>query len=180
LRIVSGADFLAEPVQAPWNFSDLERLHTAVGVKCARQEELGGVQCRKGCFHCCRRIPTLLPVEYAFLSESLLGMVGLGQAGLESELHPGEPLCGLLAGDGSCGIYGWRPLICRTHGFLHITEQGLDHCPWNFADLEEVDGDLPFQLEDLHETLLRVNVHFLRRSYPSVWTDLAQARIRFQ
>jgi len=43
-----------------------------------------------------------------------------------------------------------------------------------------VDCDLPFQLEDLHETLLRVNVLFLRRSYPSVWTDLAQVRIRFQ
>ena len=99
---------------------------------------------------------------------------------LRSELHPGESLCGHLVGDGSCGIYEVRPLICRTHGFLHLSEDGLDHCPWNFQELEEVDEDLPFRLEHLHETLLRVNLAFLRKSYPERWKDLAEVRIEFQ
>ena len=42
-------------------------------------------------------------------------------SGLESLLHPGELLCDRLAADGSCGIYPSRPLICRTHGFLHLS-----------------------------------------------------------
>jgi len=101
-------------------------------------------------------------------------------SGLESLLHPGELLCDHLAGDGSCGIYASRPLICRTHGFLHLSDDGLDHCPWNFQELEEVDEDLPFRLESLHETLLRVNLAFLQRSYPTRWKELAEVRIRFQ
>lgn len=99
---------------------------------------------------------------------------------LRSLLHPDEPLCDRLAADGSCRIYPVRPLICRTHGFLHLSEEGLDHCPWNFVELEEVDEDLPFRLESLHGTLLRVNLAFLHRSYPKRWKELAQARIRFQ
>jgi len=176
LRIVSAADFLAEPIRTPWDFTDLERLHRAVEEKAARQRTLGGIQCRKGCHHCCRRIESLFPVEFALLA----GVRESTPASLASLLHPDEPLCGHLVEDGSCGIYDLRPLICRTHGFLHLSEAGLDHCPWNFEDLEEVDEDLPFQLEDLHGTLSRVNIHFLRRSYPSRWKELAQVRIRFQ
>jgi Fe-S-cluster containining protein len=160
----------------PWDFTDLVRLHAAVGEKCSRQEALGGIQCRKGCYHCCRRIASLFPVEFAHLG----GDREFPPGPLESRLHPGEALCGHLAPDGSCGIYDRRPLICRTHGFLHLSEAGLDHCPWNFEDLDEVDEDLPFHLEDLHETLSRVNILFLRRSYPTRWKELAQVRIRFQ
>ena len=220
LRILSGSEFLANAPDAPWDFSDLSRLHGAVDEKCQKQEALGGVACRKGCHHCCRQIPTLLPVEYAFLvrnqedlsvrPEPVEGPVSgriplvsvLRQAQHErlddflsgspegsrsasgvllcSELHPGEPLCGHLESDGSCRIYGFRPLICRTHGFLHLSEEGLDHCPWNFQQLEEVDEDLPFRLETLHDTLLRVNLAFLRKSYATRWKDLAEVRIQFQ
>jgi len=135
--------------------------------------------CRKGCHHCCRRIPTVLPVEFAFLVRET-DPIPTSNSGLESLLHPGELLCDRLAADGSCQIYPSRPLICRTHGFLHLSEDGLDHCPWNFQELEEVDEDLPFRLESLHETLLRVNLAFLRKSYPTRWKDLAEVRIRFQ
>ena len=206
LVILTGPEFLARPAGSPWDFTDLARLHSAVDEKCRAQEALGPMACRKGCHHCCRRIPTVLPVEYAFIArnqeepetvrpEALEGRTEpvdsvrtsrrlrlLSTSGVElrSLLHPGELLCGHLEGDGSCGIYGFRPLICRTHGFLHLSEEGLDHCPWNFQGLEEVDEDLPFRLESLSETLLRVNLSFLRKSYPRSWMELAQARIRFQ
>ena len=145
--------------------------------KCRAQESLGTMACRKGCHHCCRRIATLLPVEFAFLAGS--GAAGAA-SDLESLLHPGEPLCGLLDAQGSCTAYAWRPLICRTHGYLLLSEEGIDHCPWNFQDLEEVDEDHPFRLENLHETLLRVNLGFLRRSWPARWKELAEVRIEFQ
>lgn len=133
--------------------------------------------CRKGCHHCCRRIETLLPVEIIYLgAKTSCG----GGSGLESQLHPGEALCGLLGPDGSCGAYSLRPLICRTHGHLLMTTEGLDHCPWNFEDLEEVDESLVFSLENLHETLLRINLAFLRRAFPERWRELAQVRVLFQ
>jgi len=99
---------------------------------------------------------------------------------LRSDLHPGEPLCGLLDAQGSCTAYVHRPLICRTHGYLLLSDEGIDHCPWNFEDLEEVDEDHPFRLENLHQTLLQVNLAFLRRSWPDRWRELAEVRIQFQ
>lgn len=118
----------------------------------------------------------MLPVEFAYLSSPLEA----AESGLASALHPAEPLCGLLDPDGSCRDYARRPLVCRTHGWLILSSEGLDHCPWNFQDLEEVDESLPFSLESLHETVLRVNLAFLRRSYPDAWRSLAAMRIRFQ
>lgn len=37
-----------------------------------------------------------------------------------------------------------------------------------------------FRLENLHETLLRLNLAFLQRSYPSRWRELAGFRVEFQ
>lgn len=145
--------------------------------KCRIQDGLGSLACRKGCHHCCRRIETLLPVEIAYLGT---GAWPQADHGLESEIHPGEPLCGLLAADGSCGAYALRPLICRTHGYLLLTQEGIDHCPWNFEDLEEVDESAVFSMENLHQTLLRINLAFLRRSFPENWRELAQVRVLFQ
>lgn len=120
-------------------------------------------------------------MEYAYLaSEASRSAGGTGSVGLESILHPGEPLCGLLDDRGLCSAYPRRPVICRTHGFLLLSDEGLDHCPWNFEDLEEIEEDVPFRLDALHETLLRVNLAFLRRSFPDSWRELAEVRVRFQ
>ena len=37
-----------------------------------------------------------------------------------------------------------------------------------------------FRLENLHETLLRLNLAFLQHSYPANFARLAGVRIRFQ
>lgn len=198
LEILSGAAFDALVPEVPWDFSGFEKLLEAVEARCALQErELGGqIACRAGCHHCCRRIPSILPVEWAWIRACmpnrsvrpeegsagvrLEGRAVSGGSHLRSELHPGEPLCGLLDAGGLCSIYAARPLICRTHGLLILSEEGLDHCPWNFGDLEEVDENLVFRLENLHETLLKLNLAFLRRSYPAGFARLAAARIEFQ
>lgn len=176
VRLLEPGEFRALPKAVDWEFSDLERLHAAIQAKCALQEQLPGLACRKGCHHCCRRIPSLLPVEFAYLAHATANEDG----GLRSELHPGEALCGLLDAQGACRFYDLRPVVCRTHGLLILSEAGLDHCPWNFQELEEIDESLPFSLESLHETSLRVNLSFLRRSYPDSWRDLAAVRVIFQ
>ena len=185
LRILAPSAFEAIAPEVPWDFSGFEKLLAAVESRCTLQErELGAqIACRAGCHHCCRRIPSILPVEWAWIRASELekgagGSVGGGA--LRSEIHPGEPLCAFLDAAGLCGIYGARPLICRTHGMLILSDEGLDHCPWNFQDLEEVDEEIVFRLENLHETLLRLNLAFLRASYPSDFAQLAGIRIEFQ
>lgn len=177
LEVISSEDFLGIPRSAPWDFSQLRRLHEAIEAKAAAQEATGGLVCRAGCHHCCRRIPTLLPVEWAFLSEA--GISG-GATALESDLHPQEPLCSGLDASGLCTIYPLRPVTCRTHGLLLLSREGIDHCPWNFQDLEEVDEDLPFRLESLTESLVRVNLAFLAVSYPGRRAELAGCRVEFQ
>lgn len=100
--------------------------------------------------------------------------------GRPSEIHPGEPMCERLEADGTCAVYEHRPVVCRTHGHLLVTEEGgVDHCPLNFETLEEIDADDAFRLEDLHGTLLRVNMDFVKRSWPDRFAELARLRVRF-
>jgi uncharacterized protein len=185
IQILSSGDFEALVPDVPWDFTGFGKLLAAVDAKCAKQESALAEQiaCKAGCHHCCRRIPSILPVEWAWIQasgfEASSGSPSGGHA-LRSELHPGEPLCDHLDPRGYCSIYAARPLICRTHGLLILSENGLDHCPWNFQELEEVDEDLVFRLENLHETLVRLNLAFLRTSYPAAFARLAGVRIRFQ
>ena len=189
LQILSSADFEAIAPEAPWDFAGFRKLLEAVDGKCAAQSRdlAGQIACKPGCHHCCRRIPTILPVEWAWIRELADGDEGAKESArpekdsdLRSDLFPAEPLCGHLDGQGLCTIYEARPLICRTHGMLILSEEGLDHCPWNFQDLDEVDEDLVFRLENIHETLLRLNLSFLQRSYPTKCRELAATRVRFQ
>jgi len=182
IQILSSSAFEAIAPEASWDFAGFRKLLDAVDGKCAAQErELAGqIACKAGCHHCCRRIPTVLPIEWAWIRESAKVHDGSIESTLRSDLHPGEPLCGHLDSQGLCRIYAARPLICRTHGLLILSDEGLDHCPWNFQDLEEVDEDLPFKLENLHETLLRLNLAFVQAAYPSRWRELAGIRVAFQ
>lgn len=100
--------------------------------------------------------------------------------GRPSEIVPNEPMCDRLDADGRCVVYPWRPVVCRTHGHLLVTSEGdVDHCPWNFETLDEVDDTEVFRLDDLHGTLLRVNLDFLRRNWPEALNELARVRIVF-
>ena len=183
IQILSGSDFEAVAPEVPWDFTGFGKLLDAVDAKCAKQEAALARQiaCKAGCHHCCRRIPSILPLEWAWIKASgFQSASGVAGRDLRSDLHPGESLCGRLDAQGLCSIYAARPLICRTHGLLILSEQGLDHCPWNFQDLEEVDEDLVFRLENLHETLVRLNLAFLRTSYPAAFARLAGVRIEFQ
>jgi len=160
------------------DFSQYERLLAAIAAKTDRIERAMPDQfaCKPGCHHCCQAVPTVLPVEWAYLRAHDRQPA----APLSSELHPGEPLCRRLERDGSCAIYPHRPVVCRTQGHLFLLESGdVDHCPWNFGDLEEVDDSQVFRLGDLHGTLLQVNLDFLRRVWPDRFPEMAAMRVRF-
>jgi Fe-S-cluster containining protein len=184
LRRATGEEFLAQPQEAPWDLSAWQKLCLRIDAWAeqafARLD--GHYRCHRGCHHCCRRIASLLPVEWAALHQADAHPVADG--GLRSDLHPDEPLCGLLASDGSCLRYAWRPVICRTHGHALLLHEGeeanVDFCPWNFQDVEELEEEDLVDLDRLNEDLLRANALFLRHSYPSRLGELWQWRIEWQ
>lgn len=176
--MIEPAEFARIAPCASPDLSVYERLLRAIDEKTARIEAALPDQfaCRPGCHHCCLAVPTVLPVEWAYLAAHDL----LPRQGAPSELHPGEAVCDRLRSDGACAVYPYRPVVCRTHGHLLLPEGGeIDHCPWNFGGLEEVEASQVFRLDDLHGSLLRVNLDFLRRNWPDQLAELARIRIRF-
>ena len=45
--------------------------------------------------------------------------------------------CVFLDDAGACDAYAARPIICRTHGPLVLTEEGARWCGLNFAELTD-------------------------------------------
>lgn len=178
LRVVEPSELEELLEDRECDLSQYERLLAAIAAKTSRIESALPEQfaCKAGCHHCCQAVPTILPVEWAYLRHR----DRRPRAALTSELHPGEALCDRLEPDGSCAIYAVRPVVCRTQGHLFQLESGeLDHCPWNFGTLEEVEEGDVFRLESLHSTLLQVNLDFLRRVLGDEASRAAGWRVRF-
>jgi len=155
-----------------------ERLLAAIVKKTSSIEAAHPEQfaCKAGCYHCCLAVPTILPVEWAYLAS----FDRTPEGGQPSEIYPGQAMCRRLEADGRCAVYAHRPIVCRTHGHLLVIEDAPpDHCPWNFPTLEEAGEDEVFILEELHDTLLRVNMDFLRRNWPDQAREMAHLRVGF-
>ncbi|MCB9497527.1 MAG: YkgJ family cysteine cluster protein [Fibrobacteria bacterium] len=178
LRIVEASDLDPLLGACQEHLGTYRKLLQAIEEKTARIESRypQAFACRSGCHDCCQEIPTILPVEWAWMRDH----DRKPEAPLVSRLHPGERLCARLESDGRCAIYPFRPVVCRTQGHLLLAvDQEVDHCPWNFEGVEDVDAEEIFSLEDLHGTLLRVNLDFLRRAVPDRFAELAGCRVRF-
>ena len=132
--------------------------------------------CRPGCHDCCTEL-SVSAVEYAAIFEDLRA------AGVTADALPSAELgaaCSFLTG-GLCGIYRFRPLICRTHGLPVAFRDGdegedddggsppgmsVSFCPKNFTAADPADlefgPDNTLELDALNAELAEVNVRFLR------------------
>lgn len=92
------------------------------------------MQCRLGCSYCCMDY-SVFPVEYYAILDNLRNI----DVGINPEAKDDE--CQFLVND-ACSIYGFRPMICRTHGLplLYMNDAGdweLSACELNFTTFEE-------------------------------------------
>jgi hypothetical protein len=86
----------------------------------------GVVACKHGCSYCCHSevaISTLEAKLIASRTGRLMRQVeGSGTAGGEAWIDERRP-CPFLTSEGSCSIYGFRPMACRTHYNFEATSQ---------------------------------------------------------
>jgi uncharacterized protein len=117
------------------------------------------LQCRLGCAFCCMDY-SVFPVEYYAILENLQNIeVSMNEkAGAED--------CIFLVNN-ACTIYGFRPMICRTHGLplLYMNDAGeweLSACELNFTDFEEeFHSENTFPQDRFNSKLFMLNKEFI-------------------
>lgn len=132
------------------------KVESFVAQASARQAE--DLQCKRGCDGCCHAWLSVGSVEaeqvrqgLSALSPSVRAEVrARGERELQRELAREEPpRCAMLGEDGSCSIYAFRPLVCRTQGHalrypsdfipeeavrLRLAKGAVTWCPLNYRD----------------------------------------------
>ncbi len=68
--------------------------------------------------------------------------------------------CPLLE-DGACGLYPFRPIICRTHGFplqtIYNGQSSIGCCRRNFNNRPSIPDDAIIELDPINSLLRAVN-----------------------
>ncbi len=110
----------------------------------AIQERHGArMQCRAGCSACCRARLSITKVEEELVRRGLAGLTKSRRAELVARTkQAGREMCPALDDDGRCGIYSFRPLICRSYGvpLRHrsavpmVQPPVVDVCDLNFTE----------------------------------------------
>ena len=137
--------------------------------------------CQAGCSGCCGHQLSVSSVEVEFIARGLAALPAAARAELADRARHGvaalaghDGPCVALDVDGRCGIYAFRPLVCRTQGLpmrvpghaglpVFVTEEatgsGLGVCPLNFTahGLAEVAEDCVLNVESLDAMLALVN-----------------------
>lgn len=102
----------------------VESLYLDIDRETAAFSAATGMACPDGCGRCCRSetieasVLEMLPMARAVFRS---GLIDAWEAVISSAVSPGQCLVfamdGIVAVNGRCRLYGWRPLICRLFGF---------------------------------------------------------------
>ena len=120
-------------------------------------QQTSGLQCPSGCGKCCENpqvettslevLPLALELVRRNEAEYWLDQaLGSNYAGVCIFYQPDAT----IAGNGRCGVYAWRPAICRLFGFANITNKynqpELAACKIHKQTMPEVLANLPVGL----------------------------------
>lgn len=128
----------------------------------------GSLACRLGCDSCCSHL-TLFPVEAVHLRLAMAAcpedLRKIIAENAEAQMNNPAGPCPLLQ-DGGCLLYEARPMICRTHGYPILVDDGegkrVDHCPLNFRSGETILRRHILDLDTLNTTLTAINGLFIK------------------
>lgn len=121
--------------------------------------------CRPGCAACCRNL-SVFPVEFHAIRQAM------ARAGVNPDIvaFDASAPCGFLK-EGQCGIYPFRPIICRTHGLpiLFLDDSSGEYtwevsfCELNFAGQENIEftDNMLLDIEETNTNLSRINHDFI-------------------
>jgi Fe-S-cluster containining protein len=95
------------------------------------------MQCRAGCFACCRPDFRISLVEAYEIREAISTLPESQLAAIHANLREEAPAyCPLLV-DGQCSVYENRPVICRIFGFPVSDGETMATCELNFTEERE-------------------------------------------
>lgn len=113
------------------------------GFAAIQRRQAARMECRAGCSACCRARLSITQVEEAYLRRGLASLSQTRRAELSARTQEaGREMCPALDDDGRCGVYAFRPLICRSYGvpLRHrqevtvVNPPVIDVCDLNFTD----------------------------------------------
>jgi Fe-S-cluster containining protein len=143
------------------------------------------MHCKAGCASCCQVWLSVNQVEservragLAALSPETRAQVAMRGVTEQAREAAGAktPRCAMLAADGCCAIYEYRPLVCRTQGFAlrypagfipeaavraKLSNGDVTHCPLNFELTPPTAADT-LDAERVDQLLALVNLRFSR------------------
>lgn len=90
----------------------------------------GEFSCRLGCHSCCKPGLTVNALEAENIRQNLTPAITEKMRSLDAADPFQGMRCSFLEAEGGCGIYGFRPLVCRSHGL-----------PIQFKDIAEAEGE---------------------------------------
>lgn len=118
--------------------------------------------CQQGCHSCCKPKITVNALETEWLRLKIQALPESEKAALltnEKRTPFRGERCAFLQESGACGIYDFRPIVCRSHGaplqFKEEEKLFRDVCPLNFT--KQNIGELPptdvMNLDTIHALL---------------------------
>lgn len=145
-------------------FKLFKQFSKRVDGKCAEliNRHHAHMQCKLFCSSCCQAFK-VLPIEFHYIQENIKKQI------VNTNKYPKTGECKFLV-DGSCTIYEYRPIICRSHGFplaRYNDEAGayeISYCHLNFEDyrLEDFKSDNVFYEDDFNVELFELNKKFIQ------------------
>lgn len=146
------------------HFKKYYGLREEIDKKCSQlwQYHKQHMNCRMGCSSCCQSFK-ILPIEFKVIEAALKDE----DVAINHESKPTE--CKFLI-NGSCSIYNYRPIICRTHGYPlfrlndEVEAYEVTHCPLNFKNFpfDNFNQENMFPEDTFNSKLFLMNKAFVR------------------
>jgi Fe-S-cluster containining protein len=144
------------------------------------------IVCHKGCDCGCRNL-SIFPIEALSIFMAIRELPANAAAAVRqrAETHTIWD-CPLLE-DRACGLYPYRPIICRTHGLplqtIYNGRPSIGYCRRNFENRSAIPRDAVIDLDWINNSLRAVNaalVQHLTRQMPARLSIAAAVHLRLR